>query len=177
MRLRSTSAQALASSPISSFRYILQWAHQGRNADITKDLEFAGGVIHIVDHPMAPPYSLKDTGTVLGINAIAGIFQARGKGSASSFLYQNTSDVTVFVPQNSALVNTSAVSSQAAANSVVLGPVLYSTALTAGRTYLTAGKAKLFVTTNASGSVFVNGSRIIESDILTANGVVHVIER
>ena len=126
---------------------------------------------------MAPPYTLENTGTVLGINAIAEIFQARQNGSASSVLYQNTSDVTVFVPQNSALVAASVGTSQAVANSVVLGPVLYSTALTAGKSFLTAGKAKLFVTTNASGSVFVNGSRIIESDILTANGVVHVIER
>ena len=126
---------------------------------------------------MAPPYSLEDTGAVLGINAISRYFQTRLNGSQSSFLYQNTSDVTVFVPQNSALANTSAVSSQAVANSVVLGPVLYSVALTPGRELLTAGNTKLFVTTNASGSVFINGSRIIESDIITANGVVHVIER
>lgn len=119
---------------------------------------------------MAPPYSLGNTGIVLGIKAIAGIIQA-------SSSIQNASDITVFAPQNSILNTTSIASSQAAGNFVVSGSVLYSTALTAGKSFLTAGKTKLFVTTNANGAIFVNGSRIIESDILTANGVVHVIER
>ena len=128
---------------------------------------------------MAPPYSLGNTGIVLGINAIAGIIQASVKGPGPSFLpnIQNASDVTVFAPQNSALNNASIASPQVAGNFVVSGPVLYSTALTAGSSFLTAEKTKLFVTTNASGAIFVNGSRIVESDILTANGVVHVIER
>lgn len=128
---------------------------------------------------MAPPYSLGNTGIVLGINAIAGIIQASEKGPGHGFLpnIQNSSDVTIFAPQNSVLNSTSIASPQIAGNFVVSGPVLYSTALTAGKSFLTAGKTKLFVTTNASGAIFVNGSRIIESDIITANGVVHVIER
>lgn len=128
---------------------------------------------------MAPPYSLGDTGTVLGINAIAGIIQAIEEGPASISLsnIQNASDITVFAPQNSALNNTLISSSQAAVDFVVSGYVIYSTALTAGTSFLTAGETKLFVTTDTSGAVFVNGSRIVESDILTANGVVHVIER
>ena len=128
---------------------------------------------------MAPPYSLGNTGTVLGINSIAGIIQASEMGPNSSFLpnIQEARDVTVFAPQNSVLSNTSVASPQAAANFVVSGTVLYSTALTAGVSFFTAGRTKLFITTNASGVVFVNGSRIIESDILTANGVVHILER
>ncbi|CAF9906920.1 hypothetical protein IMSHALPRED_005392 [Imshaugia aleurites] len=144
----------------------------------SNDLEFAGGIIHIVDHPMAPPYSLGNTGTVLGINSIAGIIQASEMGPNSSFLpnIQEARDVTVFAPQNSALSNTSVASPQAAANFVVSGTVLYSTALTAGVSFFTAGRTKLFITTDASGVIFVNGSRIVEPDILTANGVVHILE-
>ena len=117
---------------------------------------------------MAPPYTLKDTGTVLGINAIANITQANVTGA---------SDVTIFAPQNSALDDEPIASPQVAANYAVSGPVLYSTALTAGKSVTTAGKTKLVVTTNANGAIFINGSRIIESDIITANGVVHIIER
>ena len=138
-------------------------------AESLKDLEFAGGILHIVDHPMAPPYPLGDTGTVLGINAIAGIIQESEKGG---FKIQNSSNVTVFAPQNSARQS----ATQAGPDYVVSGPVLYSTALTARKTVLTNGKTNLVVTTNANGSVFVNGSRIIEPDIITANGVVHLIE-
>ena len=127
----------------------------------------------------APPYTLENSGIVLGINAITGIIQASEKGPGPSFLpnIQNASDVTVFAPQNSALNSTSIASPRAAANYVVSGPVLYSTALEAGSSILTTGKTKLSVTTDTSGAIFVNGSRIIGSDIITANGVVHVIER
>ena len=126
---------------------------------------------------MAPPYTLGDTGTVLGINAIANITQANGQGFNVSRNLTGASDVTIFAPQNSALDDEPIASPQVAANYAVSGPVLYSTALTAGKSVTTTGKTKLVVTTNANGAVFVNGSRIIESDILTANGVVHIIER
>ena len=126
---------------------------------------------------MAPPYTLRDTGIVLGINAIANITQANVQGSEVSRNITGASDVTIFAPQNSALDDEPITSPQVAANYAVAGPVLYSTALTTGKSITTTGKTKLVVTTNANGSVFVNGSRIIESDILTANGVIHIMER
>ena len=126
---------------------------------------------------MAPPYTLSDTGTVLGINAIANITQANVQGFNVSRNLTGASDITIFAPQNSALDDAPIASPQVAANYVVSGPVLYSTALTADTSVTTIGKTKLVVTTNASGAIFVNGSRIVVSDILTANGVVHIIER
>ena len=127
---------------------------------------------------MAPPYSLGNTSVVLGINSVADIIQAVEKGPNPSFPnIQTASDVTVFAPQSSALNSTLTTSPKTAANFVVSGSALYSTGLTAGRRIITHGNTELFVTTNASGAIFVNGSRIIKPDILTANGVVHVIER
>ena len=57
---------------------------------------------------MAPPYSLGNTGTVLGVNAVASIIQASEKGPAPISLpsIQNARDTTVFVAQNSVLSNT-----------------------------------------------------------------------
>ena len=68
------------------------------------------------------------------------------------------------------------------------GQVLYSTNLTDG--FVTAGTAlpaggsasvgpgvPLVVTTDSTGDIFVNESRILQKDILTSNGVVHVVER
>lgn len=128
---------------------------------------------------MAPPYSLGNTGIVLSINSIADIIKAGKEGFGPSTLsnIHKASDVTVFATQNSVLNVTSSPSRQVVGDYVVSGQVLYSTALTAGTSFLTTAMTKLFVTTNASGAIFVNGSRIIESDILTANGVVHVIAR
>ena len=126
---------------------------------------------------MAPPYTLKDTGTVLGINAIANITQANVQGSDVSRNLTGASDITIFAPQNSALDDEPIASPQVAANYAVAGPVLYSTALTVGKSVTTIGKTKLVVTTDSNGAVLVNGLRIIVSDIITANGVVHIIER
>lgn len=71
---------------------------------------------------------------------------------------------------------------------IVPGQVLYSTNLTDG--FLTArmallvgeevgegGGAPLVVTTNSQGDVLVNDSWGLQSDILSSNGVVHVVER
>ena len=132
---------------------------------------------------MAPPYSVTNTGTVLGINALKAISQAnikpyfRPNQTETGFNLNTSPNVTVFAVQNSALNKTSITSSQVAANYVYQGEVLYSTALIAGTSFVTTANSKLFVTTDASGSIFVNGSRIVEPDILTANGVAHVIER
>ena len=68
------------------------------------------------------------------------------------------------------------------------GQVLYSTNLTDGfvtaQTALPAGEivglgdgAPLVVTTNSQGDILVNNSRILRSDILSSNGVVHIVER
>ena len=76
------------------------------------------------------------------------------------------------------------------------GQVLYSTNLTNGS--VTAGTAlppsalpaallaggnasvgagpPLVVTTDSNGDIFVNMSRILQRDIITSNGVVHVVE-
>ena len=67
------------------------------------------------------------------------------------------------------------------------GQVLYSTNLTNG--FVTAGTAlpvggnasvgtgqPLVVTTDSNGDIFVNNSRILQRDIISSNGVVHVVE-
>ena len=132
---------------------------------------------------MAPPYSVTNTGTVLGINALQGISQAnikpysRSNQTATGFNLDTSPDVTVFAVQNSALNQTSITSPQVAANYVCQGEVLYSTALVAGTSFVTTANSKLVITADAFGARYVNGSRIVISDILTANGVVHVIER
>ena len=72
-------------------------------------------------------------------------------------------------------------------NYIVPGQVLYSTNLTDGfvtaQTALPVGQevgagagTPLVVTTDSQGDILVNNSRILQSDILTSNGVLHVVE-
>ena len=169
------------------------------------DLTFAGGILHIVDHPFAPPYSLASTGIVLNISILAPI-------TAQLYKYPETQaplnisiapDITVFAVQNSIAdtlcPNTTIGSNYTYAgtycsdaaqlsNYIVPGQVLYSTNLTNG--FVTAGTAlpaggiasvgagaPLVVTTDSNGDIFVNKSRIIQMDIISSNGVVQVLER
>ena len=51
------------------------------------------------------------------------------------------------------------------------------TAISAGASSNVGFGAPLVVVRDQSGGISVNGSRILQADILTSNGVVHVIER
>ena len=59
---------------------------------------------------------------------------------------------------------------------VVQGAVGYSTTLSNGLKLPTLAGQELTITIDAEGAVFVNNARIINSDILIANGVLHVID-
>ena len=169
------------------------------------DLTFAGGILHIIDHPFAPPYSIASTGIVLDISILAPI-------TAQLYQYPKTQaplnistapDITVFAVQNSvadticsnttngsnySCTGTNGSDTAQLSNYIVPGQVLYSTNLTNG--FVTAGTAlpaegsaslragaPLVVTTDSNGDIFVNNSRIIQMDIITSNGVVQVLER
>lgn len=168
------------------------------------DLTFAGGILHIVDHPFAPPYPLASTGIVLNIFILAPM-------TAQLYTYPQTQaplnistapDITVFAVQNTIADRlcpptvkgsdynytvTSCYDAAQLSNYIVPGQVLYSTNLTNG--FVTAGTAlpvggnasvgtgqPLVVTTDSNGDIFVNNSRILQRDIISSNGVVHVVE-
>ena len=109
-------------------------------------------------------------------------------------------DITVFAVQNSLadilcpnlnITDAAAYCASQLSSYIVPGQVLYSTDLTNGS--VTAGTAlpvnspaganasvgagaPLVVTTDSNGDIFVNMSRILQRDIITSNGVVHVVE-
>jgi hypothetical protein len=59
---------------------------------------------------------------------------------------------------------------------VVQGAVGYSTTLSNGLKLPTLAGQELTITIDAEGALFVNNARVINSDILIANGVLHVID-
>jgi len=176
---------------------------------LSQDIEFLGGILHIVDHPCALPYTLADTATVLNISIIADIIRQPNSISPSPSL--NSFDtLTVFAVHNSRASDlvpspeSSKITSLAdtLAGYVIPGAAYYSTNLTDGTT--TSGTLipadvrpePDIVSVNGTrggegdhfhgnglevqvvnGTIYVNGSMIIQSDILVRNGVVHVIDR
>lgn len=130
---------------------------------------------------MAPPYSLNDTAIVLNIELVPALITSLAPTFPD---IQTASDVTVFVPRIGA--NSGSTGDRVPADFigtaeyvgsyVVSGEVLYSTNLTAGTHIKTTANTTLIVSRDTNGSISVNGSRIVEPDILTQNGVVHIIE-
>lgn len=94
-------------------------------------------------------------------------------------------DITYFIPNSAAALSnaTALVKSSSAADSqalfeyhVVPGMVAYSNSLTNGTTFKTAQGENVTVTVQ-DGETYINAARVIDSDYIVANGVVHVIDK
>ncbi|KAK6435196.1 hypothetical protein LTR95_008616 [Oleoguttula sp. CCFEE 5521] len=144
----------------------------------TPNLNFTGGVVHIIDGLLTIPPGVGDVLTSANLTALLGAVEATNLTSALS----TTPDITIFAPINAAFQNISSALAnltveQAASileYHVINGTVAYSSTLTNGSVPALAGGNLTITVTD--GEVFVNRARVINADILLANGVLHVID-
>jgi uncharacterized surface protein with fasciclin (FAS1) repeats len=125
------------------------------------NLNFTGGVIHIVDGTLTIPGNLTSTLTNSNLTALAGAAQELNLTSTLSSLH----DVTVFAPDNSAF------------QAVVNNSVLYSADIPNGTTTVPTFIGANLTVQNINGSYYVNSAKVINPDILFSGGVIHVIDR
>ncbi|KAF2828634.1 Fasciclin-domain-containing protein [Ophiobolus disseminans] len=145
----------------------------------TADVNFTGGVIHIIDHVLTLPESASKTAVAAGLTSLAGALNATNLTST----VDNLRDVTIFAPANAAfqaigsgLANLSAAdTTNILTYHVVPGVVGYSSGLQNGTVIPTVNGQNLTITIN-NGSVFVNNAKVVIPDVLIAGGVVHVID-
>jgi transforming growth factor-beta-induced protein len=142
---------------------------------VTADIAAKNGVIHVIDKVLLPPNLVQaatlagDFSTLIGAVTSAGLAETLSKADAN---------LTVFAPDNAAFAKLSAVPSGDALKNVLLyhvvsGKVL-STDLKAGMVpTLLTGKS---VTVDLSAGVRINASKVVAADIVTTNGVIHVID-
>lgn len=149
-----------------------------RSTVTTANVNFTGGVIHIIDHVLTIPQSDSATAVAANLTSLAGaLTQASLVNTVNSL-----KDVTIFAPSNaafaaigSALGNlTTAQLTSILTYHVVSGTVGYSTGLT--NTTLTTVNGETLKITIENGAVYVNSARVVTPDVLVANGVVHVID-
>lgn len=142
------------------------------------NFNYTGGTIHVIDDVLAIPANL--TATLLGANltATVGAVQQAGVGDALSA----ASDITVFAPSNAAFEAIGNLVAGLTADElasvlgyhVVAGQVVYSTDVTnTSVASLQGTKLNLRV---VDGAVWVNSAKVIQADLLLANGVVHIID-
>ncbi|EDU46006.1 beta-ig-h3 fasciclin [Pyrenophora tritici-repentis] len=152
----------------------------GMNSTVTTaDVRFSGGVIHIIDTVLSIPPAASDALTAGGLTSLRGaLVRANLVDTVNT-----TPDVTIFAPNNDAFKNigsalpnlTTEQLTSILTYHVVAGTVGYSAGLTNGTKLKTVNGAELTITID-DDDVFVNDARVIMTDVLIGNGVVHVID-
>lgn len=146
---------------------------------VNASIPYDNGVVHIVNRFLTLPQNCSETARRLNLTSIVGALNATNLTAAVDF----TPDITVFAPNNAAfraisgnLANLTTAQIAAVLQYHVVQGVHYSTGLMNGSTYGTLSNAS--VTVRLEGSdVFVNNARVVQPNVLVANGVIHVIDR
>ncbi|KAL8952869.1 MAG: hypothetical protein Q9222_001227 [Ikaeria aurantiellina] len=151
-----------------------------RSTLVTPNLQFTGGIVHVIDTFLIPPQNLIQTVPQFNLTAAGGAVE-----NTSLADYANShSDLTFFVPQNAAfqalggtlqsmpLSQIQRILNYHIVNSSSIG---YSSNLLNGTVLRTRAGQNLTITF-ASNSLFVNQARILQQDLLLSNGVMHVID-
>jgi len=154
-------------------------------AVVTKaDLVFDGGVLHIVDTVLTVPASPVVTALDTGLTSLAGALTRAKLVDAVNALM----DATIFAPNNAAFQAVGSVVGLATSDPlakvleyhVLVNQVKFSTDLAmsgmSSMTFTTLLGEKITVRVE-KGKIFVNSARVIIADIITSNGVMHVIDK
>jgi uncharacterized surface protein with fasciclin (FAS1) repeats len=144
------------------------------------DVNFTGGVIHVIDRFLVLPESPSDTLTTANLTSLRGALNDTNLIEA----VDTTPDVTIFAPSNqafqdigSALANLSVEDiSNILTYHVINGTIGYSSGLENGTTLTTLNGQNLTITVGDEGRIFVNSARVTVADVIVANGIVHVID-
>jgi uncharacterized surface protein with fasciclin (FAS1) repeats len=150
------------------------------NSTVTQaDMNFTGGVIHVIDTLLTVPENVSTTALATGLTAVDGALQ----NTSLTDTIDTLQDVTVFAPSNAAFRSIGSALENASASDlanivgyhVINGTVAYSTDLKDMQN-LTAYNGENVTISIKNGSVFVNSAKVVTSNILVANGVMHVID-
>jgi uncharacterized surface protein with fasciclin (FAS1) repeats len=148
---------------------------------IMADIKFDGGVIHVIDTVLTVPETPSSTALNTGLTALAGAVMQAGLMQAVDMWR----DVTIFAPNNAAFGAVASVVRNASPQDLtsvlayhVVPSVQFSTALAMGGNMMvkTLGGQNIAVSV-VNGAVFVNSAKVVLADVITSNGVVHVIDK
>jgi uncharacterized surface protein with fasciclin (FAS1) repeats len=148
--------------------------------DFIQDVNFTGGVIHIIDRLLVLPVEADETLSAANLTALRGALNATNLTDTVN----ETRNITVFAPTNeaiqdigSALANlTTEQITDVLSYHVVAGTIGYSSTLENGTELPTVNGESVTIIVG-DGGVFVNNAKVVVADVLIANGVVHVIDQ
>ncbi|KAK4551292.1 hypothetical protein LTR86_011248 [Recurvomyces mirabilis] len=142
------------------------------------NLEFATGVVHIVDRVLQIPGNFSSTADYANLTALLGAIETTNLGT----VIESLKDVTIFAPSNDAFQAIGSTTSSLTTTQlssilqyhILINDTVYSANMQNGSlTALSGGTLRI---TNVDGAIFVNSARVVNPDILLANGVLHIID-
>ncbi len=146
------------------------------------DVYFTGGVMHVIDSPVLPPQPLIQAAVPFNLT---GFLSAGYQNRSLAQSITQARDVTLFVPNNLAFekVGSTVTSIDEKSLSSLLdyhiivgeGGPFYTSSFSNG-TILKTLQGQNITIRQASNSNFVNSARMLQTDLLIANGVMHVID-
>ncbi|OHE98149.1 fasciclin domain-containing protein [Colletotrichum orchidophilum] len=153
-----------------------------RTTVLQTDVPFDGGLIQIIDSLMVPPARLETTAR----DAYQDLTAFLGALYTAELVadFAETPNVTIFAPRNAAfqqVAGSLAGLSKEALRRVlqyhlVPSRVVQASSLTNGTEFATAAGNKSLDITLYNNDIFVNSARLIQTNILIANGVVQMID-
>ncbi|KAH8684814.1 FAS1 domain-containing protein [Tricladium varicosporioides] len=150
-----------------------------RSTVVQTDLKFTGGVVQVLDTLLIPPANLSDTTTTFNLTSFQGALYTANKLKS----YTQTGNLTLFVPRNAAFQALGPAISNMTVEQlgsvldyhVVTDGEIFSPSLKNGTTWNTQQGTKITVR-HSGNNVYINSAQLLTSDILIANGVIHVID-
>lgn len=149
----------------------------------TPDIEGSNGVIHVIDKVLLPPKDIVDTAIDAGFSTLVAAVQAAGLEET----LRTAEDITVFAPTNDAFVALAEALEVGVAELLdlpnladvlayhVLGAEAYSADVMPGEVSM-FNEATATISVGEDGGLMINDANIVVTDIVTANGVIHVID-
>ena len=147
-----------------------------------QDVEFDGGnVVHIINTVLTVPATSAQTAINTGLTSLAGALTNAGLVDGINSL----SDITIFAPSNDAFRAIGSalgtIAPQDLANILgyhVLTKVQFSNDLLSGDQMTVSTLQGQNITVRRDGAqLFVNSAKVLIADVLTSNGVVHVLDK
>ncbi|KAK3370449.1 FAS1 domain-containing protein [Podospora didyma] len=144
----------------------------------TSNFNYTGGTVHVIDKALSVPSNLTTTLTAANLTAAVGAIDQAGVGNTLN----QENEVTILAPSNAgfeAIGNliakmTAEDLSTVLSYHVIKGKVLYSGSITNGSEMTSQGTNVHFKV--EGGDIFVNSAKVIQTNLLCNNGVVHIID-
>ncbi|KAF9871420.1 beta-ig-h3 fasciclin [Colletotrichum karsti] len=153
-----------------------------RTTALKTDIAFDGGLVQIIDSLMVAPARLEKTAR----DAYQDLTSFLGALYATDLVaeFAETQNVTIFAPRNAAFQRVAGVLSSLSKDDlrrvlryhIVPSKVVGKSALTNGTKLPTGVNGKSLEVTLFNNDIFIESARIIQTDILIANGVVQVLD-